>query len=112
MGGAAMDAAPITRVNAVIHEGPFQRFGQLFERAEVRVIALPLVLVQNGEKSMMEVVAPLRIETHASRFARGYDARVVQVALGDQHKLSRESSLQGFNFGRELLQKVNGGAID
>ncbi|MGB7742503.1 MAG: hypothetical protein WBL41_07065, partial [Terracidiphilus sp.] len=57
---AAMDAAPIARVDAVVHEGALERFGKLFKRAEVCVIAFPFVGAQDGEKRMMKVVAPLR----------------------------------------------------
>src|SRR5208282_5667970 len=103
-----MDAASIVGINAVIHESPFQRLGELPKCAEVCVVALSLVLIQNREESMVEVIAPLRVETHASRFFRSYDAGIVQVAFGDQHKFSRDGSLQRFNFGHELFQKVNG----
>ena len=43
MSWPAMDPASVTGVDAVINKSALQRFGQLFERAEVRIIALPLV---------------------------------------------------------------------
>ncbi len=60
---------------------------------------------------MVEVVAPLRIHAKAAGFARLDHARIVEVAFGDQHQLPSKHRRQDFDFGRELLHKVDRRAV-
>src|SRR5205085_574222 len=57
--------------------------GEVFQAAEVGVVTLPL-LREQGVHRMMEVVAPLRVETMTEEFTRADDARIVGQVLGNE----------------------------
>ena len=60
-----------------------ERPGHLFDPAEVAVIPVPFPRQERVER-VVKVVAPLGVEAVSPFIRRGYDPRVVQVALGDQ----------------------------
>jgi hypothetical protein len=56
---------------------------QLFEIAEIRVVAVPLA-GQHRVQGMVEVVAPLGIEPVTADGWRPNQARIVEIAFGDE----------------------------
>ena len=88
-------------------------FGEVLEGAEVVVVALAaLVDVEEGEEGVVEVVAPLGVHAVAAGFAGADDAGIVEVALGDEDETAAEGGSEGFDLGGELLEEVDGGAVD
>ena len=55
----------------------------------------------------MEVIAPLRVEGVAAGFWCSYDARIIQIALGDQEQFSSQLRLKYARLGRQLFKKMN-----
>src|ERR1700733_14450612 len=109
---ASVPAVAILRERAVVDEDAGERLGKIFEGAEVVVVALALLDVQDGEERVVEVVAPLRVHAVSAGFAWGYNAGIVEVALGDEHEAASEDGRQDLDLGGELLHEVNGGSID
>src|SRR5271154_3351995 len=68
--------------------------------------------MEHGKESVMEVIAPLGVDAVASGLTRSDDSRIVEIALGDQDEATPESSGEYCHLRRQLLQKVNGGAVD
>src|SRR5215469_7478123 len=60
---------------------------------------------------MMEIVAPLRIQTIATRLLRQDEPRVVQVTLGNQVEWPFELLRLSLRCLFQLLKKRNGGKI-
>ena len=61
---------------------------------------------------MVKIVAPLRVHSKPSGFARGDKSRIIQIALRDQHQLLSERGTETLDFSGQLLEEVNRGAID
>ena len=80
--GAAVAAAAIGAVNSVVDERPIEGLDDLLGAAEVGEIA-PAFAGQQGVHGMVEIVAPLRVESVTSRLRRIEQAHVVQIALGN-----------------------------
>jgi len=69
------------------------------------------VASEDGEEGVVEVVAPLRIHSVASGFERGDEARIVEVAFGDDDVAAAGVSLEPADFGGELFHEVDGRAV-
>ena len=94
-----------------IYVRSLHRDGHVFQRAEIFVISVLLAGKDRMER-MVDVIAPLSIETIAAHLRRANDPRIVQVALGDKNKMPPEMCFQINNFGRQLFQKRNGRSVD
>src|SRR4030095_8274179 len=93
-------------VAAFVDEAGAQRGGDIGDAAEVGVVPAPLAAEQPVQR-MVEIVVPLRLEPIAAERARAAEARIVEVALGDQYELAAELALQGFDLQGELLEEVH-----
>ena len=72
-----MDAIPISGVNAVVDKGRSEGLGKLCKRTKVFIVASPLAGAENGEKCVMEIVAPLCVNAKAAGFPRSHQPRIV-----------------------------------
>src|SRR5688572_344597 len=54
---------------------------------------------------MMYVITPLRIDVKSSHLPRPYDARIIQITLGDEDQMPAEMRHQFVNLGSELFKK-------
>src|SRR5579883_660102 len=61
---------------------------------------------------MVEIVAPLRAYAVAADLAVADNTRVVQIALGNQHKISAQFGFEPSGFGRQLFQNMGGRNVD
>ena len=72
--------------------------------AKILVITLSFAR-QQGVKRMMKIVAPLGIDVEASLFRRPDEARIVQIALGDQITFASALVAKGSDPFRQFPQK-------
>src|SRR3954463_16655838 len=63
-------------------------------------------------QAMMEVIAPLGVQTKPARLAPSDHARIIQVALGDQQLRATEAPFQTSNLLSQLLQEGERAPID
>ena len=63
---------------------------QVGEAGEVLVVAIALAR-ERGVQRVVEVVAPLGVDAVATKLPGTHDARVVEVALGDEHEFAAEA---------------------
>ena len=110
--GPAMDALAKVSIDAVVDEVLFKRFSKLGQFSKVRVVAARRFALQGREKSVMKVVAPLRVHAKAASLAWKDEARIVEVALRDQDELTAQGCAERFGFSGKLLKEVNGGAVN
>ena len=104
---APMHALSMLRVDAVVHKRVLDRFRQLAQRAEVAVIPFCGSGIKPCEERVVEIVAPLRINAKSARLARGHNARIIRITLGDQHLAPAQRCLQVLRLNRELLQEMD-----
>ena len=103
--GHAVVAVPERRERPVVEEAALAHLRQRAQRLEVRVVAVRLP----GEchvQSVMEVVAPLRVQTVATGLAGRDQPRVVEVGLGDQGQRPTLVGRQRRHLDRHLLEQV------
>ncbi len=67
------------------------------QRAEVSVVTAALA-GQLSVYRVVNIVAPLGIETKAANFSRVDEPGIVQVALGNEHQLSAECRFERLDF--------------
>src|SRR5439155_27253808 len=104
-GGGAGDPCPVGDVRVAVDEGVAVRAGELFERAEILVVAA----TARGQERMhrvMEVVGPLRVEAVAMAFPRLDHLPPVQTALGDQVHVAPQLGGPALYRLRQLLKEV------
>lgn len=106
-GGPSVRAAAEGGVAAVIDKGLLEGLGEISERAEIRVVAIPLPS-QHGVQGMVEVIAPLRVEAIPPDFRGPHNAGIVQVTLRDEDQVAPEVRGEGVHLGRELFEEVHG----
>src|SRR3569623_2418619 len=85
----AMAALAEMRVAARVHETLYERRRQVTQPAEIGVIAVAFA-GQYGMQRMVKVIAPLGIDAKPAQLAAADDARVIQIAFGDQHEMATE----------------------
>src|SRR6187455_3093938 len=61
---------------------------------------------------MSELVVPLRVDSIAVVFAWSYDARVSEVAFGDEHRPPTQLVLERVDLCGELFEEVDRGCVD
>jgi hypothetical protein len=99
------------RVLAVVHEGALKRLGHVRQASEVGVIAASLP-GEHGVHRVVQVVAPLRVESVATQLKGAHETRIVEARLGDQHEASAQPRLQRVHRVRQLLQDVHGRGVE
>src|SRR6202043_2989713 len=102
---------PVLRVDAVVDKGALDGFRQLGERAEIGIVAFALP-GEKGEQRVVKIIAPLGIDLIAARLASGDNAGIVQVTLGNEDFAAAEHGLERASLDGELLQEMNGGAVN
>ena len=106
----AVVAAAERAVGAVVEEAALAHLGQRAERLEVGVVAGGLA----GERHVhrvVEVVAPLGVQSEAAGLARGDQARVVEVGLRDQRQRPALVRRHRGHLDRHLLEQVQLGLV-
>src|SRR3954447_22163828 len=107
----AMHALAVIRIDAIVDECGFKRFGKLAERTKIDVIPLRPLSIDNCEECVMEIVTPLRIEAVAACLARAHESGIVQIAFRNEDLALARCGFQRAHLGSELLQKVYGRPI-
>jgi hypothetical protein len=112
IGGAVpMLAPPVLRVLAGVGEAFIDGAHQMVKLAEVVVVAAAFGCEQ-CMYGVMEVVAPLGIQRVATRVTRTDDARIVQVALGDELDSSPRTLRVRLHMLLQLRQNVMGTEVE
>src|SRR4051812_3790090 len=83
----AMNSAAERRPFARINIRPPHTSRNVFERAEVLVVAGALAGKQTVQR-VVNIIAPLSVETKTTEIRWTNDARIVQVTLGNQHEMA------------------------
>src|SRR5436309_5066645 len=102
-----MTTLPVIRIGAVEDESILQSFGHISDRTVVLVVAF-LFAGKDAMQRVMEVIVPLRIHAVATSFAAQNIARIVEIAFRDQEEMLADVRRERIDFGRELLDEVNG----
>src|SRR5688572_24214834 len=84
VGRSSMSPFAKRRITAVIDEYPLDCFAQISHRAEIGIVAVALA-GEHSMQSMMEVIAPLGVDTVTADLLRADNSRIIEIALGDQN---------------------------
>src|SRR5580700_4593218 len=76
---APMPPSTIFRVAAIVNPCLPERLGEIGKRSEIRIVAGALA-GQNCMQSVMEIIAPLRLDPVAANCSWPHDSGVVQIA--------------------------------
>ncbi len=107
--GISVPTVAIGGVLARIDEPLAKGLDEIPEAPEILVISR-LVFRQERMEGMVEVVIPLGVQAVSPKFPRADNARIIEVALGDDVDLPIEP-LRLLVYGRGQLQKRMGGEI-
>src|SRR5271168_2685868 len=103
---ATVVSSSIFRIVAIVNEDAAQRLGQVGKRPKVRIVPLALT-GDHGKQCVMKIIAPLSIQTIATRLFRFDDARIVQITFSDQHEMLAHRRFYPSYFAGDLFQKMN-----
>ncbi len=106
-----MHATAEARVRAGMEEAVLQGPGQAVERTEISVVALSFA-GHRRVHGVVDVVVPLGVQAVPAAERGGDQARIVEVALGDQRQRTPQMCREPEGFGGQVLEYVGGGAID
>ena len=108
--GGSVVALAEGRVGPVVEEPLLAHLGESAHWLEVGVVAGGLP-GQGHVYGVVEVVAPLRVQSEPARFPGRDQLRVVEVGLGDQRQRAADEGGQRGHLDRHLLQQVQVGAV-
>src|SRR5688572_22573065 len=110
-GRSSMPASAKCRITAVMDENPLDCFGQIRQRAEIGIVTIALA-GEHSMQRMMEIIAPLGVDTVTADLLGADDFRIVEIALGDHDQMPAALGLQFDHLAGQLFKKMGSRGVD